>query len=61
VNLPDGRIQTVSYHADEYGGFVADVRYEGQAVYPPEPKEGYGNSYKAARENKRPAQYRPQA
>lgn len=42
VNLPDGRVQTVTYKADNYGGFVADVKYEGEAVYPPEPKEGYG-------------------
>ncbi len=46
MNLPDGRIQTVTYRADAYGGFVADVRYEGEAVYPPEPEEGYGNTYK---------------
>ena len=48
VNLPDGRVQTVTYTADDYGGFVADVKYEGEAVYPPEPAEGYGNSYKPA-------------
>ena len=42
VNLPDGRIQTVTYTADDYGGFVADVKYEGEAVYPPEPEGGYG-------------------
>ena len=47
VNLPDGRVQTVTYTADEYGGFVADVKYEGEPVYPPEPAEGYGNSYKS--------------
>merc|ERR1712051_1183571 len=34
VALPDGRIQTVKYTADDYAGYVADVTYEGQAVYP---------------------------
>merc|ERR1712244_74197 len=29
VNLPDGRVQTVTYTADHYNGFVADVAYEG--------------------------------
>ena len=42
VNLPDGRVQTVSYRADPVQGFVADVKYEGEAVFPPEPEEGYG-------------------
>jgi len=42
VNLPDGRIQTVTYTADEIGGFKAEVTYEGTPIYPPEPKEGYG-------------------
>ncbi len=42
VNLPDGRVQIVTYTANHDDGFVADVRYEGEAVYPPEPKEGYG-------------------
>lgn len=37
----------MTYTADEYGGFVADVKYEGEPVYPPEPAEGYGNSYKS--------------
>ncbi|CAB4061765.1 unnamed protein product [Lepeophtheirus salmonis] len=46
VNLPDGRTQTVTYHADSYGGFVADVKYKGEAQFPPEPAEGYGNTYK---------------
>ena len=36
VNLPDGRVQTVTYTADHYDGFVADVKYEGEAQYPPE-------------------------
>ena len=34
VHLPDGRIQTVTYTADHVNGYVADVSYEGTAVYP---------------------------
>merc|ERR1712036_110200 len=41
VNLPDGRTQTVTYTADEVSGFVADVSYSGEAVYPPAPAGGY--------------------
>merc|ERR1719440_2471897 len=38
VELPDGRVQIVSYHADYDNGFIADVRYEGEAhPYVPEP------------------------
>ena len=32
--LPDGRLQTVTYTADHYNGYVADVKYEGKPVYP---------------------------
>lgn len=35
MELPDGRVQIVSYHADHENGFIADVRYEGEAH--PEP------------------------
>merc|ERR1711887_332092 len=31
VELPDGRVQIVSYHADHDNGFIADVRYGGEA------------------------------
>merc|ERR1712105_224492 len=34
VALPDGRIQTVNFHVNDYDGYVAEVTYEGQAQYP---------------------------
>merc|ERR1712106_3240 len=37
VALPDGRTQHVNYHANGYDGYVADVTYEGTAVYPDAP------------------------
>jgi len=43
VALPDGRTQHVNYKADGYEGYVADVTYEGAAVYPDAPV-----AYKAA-------------
>merc|ERR1711994_609080 len=42
VALPDGRIQHFKYSSNGYDGLIADVTYEGTAVYPEEPK------YKAA-------------
>merc|ERR1711931_34824 len=47
IALPDGRIQHTKYTADPLNGYIADVTYEGQAVYPPEPAGGYGNAGKA--------------
>ena len=34
IALPDGRIQTTSYTADHVQGFIADVSYQGEPVYP---------------------------
>merc|ERR1711874_598594 len=34
VNLPDGRIQTVTYNANDLTGNVATVEYSGTAAYP---------------------------
>ena len=34
VLLPDGRTQKVSYTVDGYGGYVAEVTYEGTPVFP---------------------------
>ena len=43
VNLPDGRLQKVSYTADEYG-YHPVVTYEGYAKFPAH-KGGYGGGY----------------
>merc|ERR1712072_936065 len=41
VNLPDGRIQTVTYNANDITGNIAEVTYSGEPVYPPAPAGGY--------------------
>ena len=58
VNLPDGRVQVVTYRADHVNGYIADVKYEGTPVYPPAPKGGYG-PYKPA-PAPQPVRKRPQ-
>ena len=34
MNLPDGRIQHVNYHANDIDGYVAEVTYDGTAAFP---------------------------
>merc|ERR1711892_483827 len=47
VNLPDGRVQVVSYSAGPEG-YVADVQYEGEAAYPEAKPYVPAPAYKAA-------------
>merc|ERR1712215_49549 len=45
ISLPDGRIQTTTYTADPVQGFIAEVTYQGEPVYP-EPKPYNANNPK---------------
>ena len=53
VALPDGRTQHVTYHADDYNGYVADVTYEGEAHFDEVPYHAPQPVYHA------PPQYAP--
>ena len=48
VLLPDGRIQTVTYSVNGYGGYVADITYSGEAKYPEPQKYQPTPSYQSA-------------
>ncbi|XP_057381063.1 cuticle protein-like [Daphnia carinata] len=57
VALPDGRTQVVTYKADSYG-YVADVKYIGEAKYPEYSPVAYTPSYETpvyTAENPEPA------
>merc|ERR1712128_238744 len=47
VALPDGRTQHVKYPSDNYTGYVADVTYDGVAVYPDAPAYAPAPAYHA--------------
>ena len=55
IALPDGRIQTTTYTADHTNGFVAEVTYSGEAIFPPAPVGGYPGEAQAAYAPPRPA------
>jgi hypothetical protein len=61
VALPDGRLQTVNYKVDDaYSGYVADVVYTGEPVYPAYTKPAYAPApYVPAPAPYVPAPYKP--
>ncbi|XP_043228565.1 cuticle protein 7-like [Amphibalanus amphitrite] len=58
VVLPDGRTQHVKYTADHYGGYNAEVTYDGEAAYPEQHSAYKPAPYKPAPYHPAPA-YKP--
>merc|ERR1719347_831419 len=45
VQLPDGRLQRVDYHVSGYSGYIADVKYDGEAHHPSNGHHGGGGHH----------------
>jgi len=66
VQLPDGRLQRVTYTVNDYSGYIADVSYDGKAEHPSHHGSGhhvgggFGGGYRFGKSlNQEPVQRRP--